>query len=342
MALVETTLQNGANVNVGGRIFGTPLQAAVAGGHIDIVALLLQHGANINALGGINGGALHIAVRGDDESLIRLLLDKGAAVNVQSTYVPRSPLQIASILGKDMAVRLLLQYGADPNRQPGDRGLSPLRTAFDHDHMSIVRQLVQNGARIHNENALFRSILLHASGSGDEETVRVLLESTDACRVDVPERAQLYGNALISTSTAGHEPLIRLLLAHGADVNTRDRSSQITALQAASANGDETIVRLLLDHGADVFIEGGNGSALTSAARKGSLSVVRLLLDCGAGADRQRLGIALVEASGSESDDTELVRLLLDPGQTSQLREHTIVVLWSVLPSKATKALHVS
>lgn len=113
--LVRAMLDDGADVNLGGRIFGTPLQASVAGGHRDTVAVLLDCGADIKALGGINSGALHIAVRGDDQSLIQLLLDRGAPVNVQATYVPRSPLQIASILGKDKTVRLLLQHGADPN-----------------------------------------------------------------------------------------------------------------------------------------------------------------------------------------------------------------------------------
>lgn len=151
--LVRATLDGGADVNLGGRIFGTPLQAVVAGGHRNTVAVLLDCGADIKALGGINGGALYIAVRGDDQSLIQLLLDRDAPVNVQATYVPRSPLQIASILGKDKTVRLLLQHGADPNRQPGDRGPSPLRTAYDHGHITIVRHLVQNGAAIFKDTS---------------------------------------------------------------------------------------------------------------------------------------------------------------------------------------------
>lgn len=49
--MVSRLLDSGADVNVQGGRYGTALQAASAGGDIDIVRLLLDSGADVNAWG---------------------------------------------------------------------------------------------------------------------------------------------------------------------------------------------------------------------------------------------------------------------------------------------------
>ena len=59
--------------------------------------------------------------------------------------------------------------------------------------------------------------------------------------------------------------MVRLLLAHGADINARGGKYE-TALQAAAARGRLEVVKLLIERGADPMVEGGKfGSPLKAA-----------------------------------------------------------------------------
>ena len=66
------------------------MQAASIGDHTFIVQLLLDQGADVNAQGGLFGGALQAASAGGREGIVRLLLDRGAEANGQGI-----PLQSA-------------------------------------------------------------------------------------------------------------------------------------------------------------------------------------------------------------------------------------------------------
>lgn len=73
------------------------------------------------------------------------------------------------------------------------------------------------------------------------------------------------GEPLLHVAAAkGSEPLVRVLMTHGADVNARavHKGHQIdgrTALMAAVGSNDLTLVKLLLEHGADPFAKDSSG-----------------------------------------------------------------------------------
>jgi len=86
-----------------------------------------------------------------------------------------------------------------------------------------------------------------------------------------------HGSALGQATTYGHEEVVKLLLAHGAEVNT-EYGRLGSPMQEASRLGYVDIVKALIDAGADV--NRGNrhqASALQAAAREGHLNVVQLL-----------------------------------------------------------------
>jgi len=78
----------------------------------------------------------------------------------------------------------------------------------------------------------------------------------------------------------GHEPLVELLLARGAD--PRSSTPLGTVLDGAVAGGNPRIVRLLAARGADVNGGGQGSSPLLLAVRLGQLPVIDALLDAGA------------------------------------------------------------
>lgn len=96
-------------------------------------------------------------------------------------------------------------------------------------------------------------------------------------RTDINMSIGHFGNALQAAAFGGHPSMVRLVLEHGADIESRGRYG--TALRAAALRGHDTVVGLLINQGAS--IDGENADALEAAASNGHLSTVQLLLSCG-------------------------------------------------------------
>jgi hypothetical protein len=75
---------------------------------------------------------------------------------------------------------------------------------------------------------------------------------------------------------------VRILLAHGADVNTRPETDRTALLVASSYPGTLNLLKLLLDHGADLHAQDkGGATALALAIRSSDIDVVRFLVERG-------------------------------------------------------------
>ncbi|EXA28573.1 hypothetical protein FOVG_19830 [Fusarium oxysporum f. sp. pisi HDV247] len=90
------------------------LQAASAGGHIQVVERLLNAGANVNAAAAADRGrtALQAASEGGHIQIVERLLDAGANVNAAAARYGRTALQAASEGGHIQVVKRLLNAGA--------------------------------------------------------------------------------------------------------------------------------------------------------------------------------------------------------------------------------------
>jgi ankyrin repeat protein len=90
------------------------------------------------------------------------------------------------------------------------------------------------------------------------------------------------GEALFEAVSAGDKAAVELVLAGGADVDSRARD-QATPLIAAALADQLTIAELLLSKGADVMARNSGGfTPLHAAAFSGSLPIAKLLLQKGA------------------------------------------------------------
>src|SRR5262249_14677060 len=138
--------------------------------------------------------------------------------------------------------------------------------------------------------------------------IKRLLEARGDPNTSLPEGE----TALMTAARTGRIDAVRLLLAHGADVNARDSRRGQTALMWAAAQNNTEVIRTLIAAGADVHVhtasalsgqEGRqpNGTpsqsapvsvfsaspptsftALMFAIRAGHLNAVRVLLEAGA------------------------------------------------------------
>lgn len=84
---------------------------------------------------------------------------------------------------------------------------------------------------------------------------------------------------LMEAASAGHVDIVKLLLAHGADVNA-ESSSGHTPLMWACAQGHEAVVTALLEGGAKVEAHNENGhTPLMEAASAGHVGVAKVWMD---------------------------------------------------------------
>ncbi|PVH75426.1 ankyrin, partial [Cadophora sp. DSE1049] len=139
--IVRLLLDAGANVNIQGGYYGTPLQAAAYQGHKEVVSLLVGAAADPQQ-SGFSKDAIHAAAEGGRHHIIELLLaldyvpytvdlfveacvggheaivKAGVKQRIPPSVVDskgRPALHFAAIHGSAAVVELLLRSGADPN-----------------------------------------------------------------------------------------------------------------------------------------------------------------------------------------------------------------------------------
>ncbi|WP_329581089.1 ankyrin repeat domain-containing protein [Kitasatospora sp. NBC_01250] len=108
-----------------------------------------------------------------------------------------------------------------------------------------------------------------------------------ALRGDDDPRSRHTSRPLLEAVTAGDLAQVTLLLTRGADPNTRDLDSGLTALMIAAGRADAPTVRALLAAGADPLTADTRAGAtpLHKACQGGSLEVVKALVEAGAFVD---------------------------------------------------------
>jgi len=229
--------------------------------------------------------------------------------------------------------------------EPAQDGRSLVAACSEGDIGRVRRLLDEGRVSVHETTEEGESLLSLACSAGYYELAQVLL----AMRANVEDRG-MKGDCtpLMEAASAGHTDIVRLLIAHGADVNAQSSSGN-TPLMYACAGGHEEVVRVLLEAGANVEVHNENGhtplmeaasaghcgvakillefgaginthsnefkeSALTLACYKGHLEMVRFLLEAGADQEHKtdEMHTALMEAS--MDGHVEVARLLLDSG----------------------------
>ncbi|KAJ3104994.1 hypothetical protein HDU96_008740 [Phlyctochytrium bullatum] len=173
----------------------------------------------------------------------------------QAVRGPEAILPAAVHSGVTAVVDLLLGHGVDPSatisisiHTDGElilRSVTPLQCAAIHNHLGIVKLLLDTGAPI-NQGDLEGWTALHwAADYGHTEIVQLLLaEDADVDAVNTSNRTALH-----LASANGHADVVQLLLAHNANPNF-PANHNLTPLHLATSNHHLNVVRLLLTHNA--------------------------------------------------------------------------------------------
>ncbi len=245
-----------------------------------------------------DGGALTplvYAVRANDLDSVKVLLAAGADIN-QVTGYGWSPLLVATQNRYYKLGAYLLEHGADVNLP--NKGLwTPLYLATDNRNIESGDYPVRKGDMDHLE---YIKLLLDKGANVNAR----LKDSTETRTVFTNQWLDENGaTAFLRASQSGDVPLMKLLLAHGADPKI-DTTLHVTALHVAAGIGwvegityewspEQTLeaVKMLLDLGLDPNAQADTGrTALHGAAHKGATAVAQLLVDHGAKLDVRDYG----------------------------------------------------
>lgn len=183
-------------------------------------------------------------------------------------------------------------------------GETGLYLASRRGYDSLVRIFLRNGANQSVTVGEREYTPLHAAAEKNRlETAKVLAGAGGDINAALPV-----------ASGRGFLPMVKLLLAHGADVNyVHENDPFPTALHVAAGDGQKEIAEFLLDQGADrEALVGNYGSPLQSAVNCGELDIVKFLIIRGANVDAPggSYGTILHAAVCSQYWDLEIVKQL--------------------------------
>jgi ankyrin repeat protein len=244
---------------------------------------------------------------GPVENLLDAGADPDACDYSYGEHHGEGALRIAAKCGNMSAVRTLVKRGAIYGKDLA------LLYAVKYDSTETARVLIDAGADVNYEEQInfeglpwrdSRTPLRWAAEKGHDEMVRLL----------IAKGADMDAYALCWAAEAGHTETVRLLIDEGADVDGRGDYGT-TALAYAAWYGHTATVDLLIEKGADVNAKNkGEKTALMVAAGKGHIATVRLLIEKGADVnaiDKDKQS-ALIRAA--DNGHTETVELLVEKG----------------------------
>jgi serine/threonine-protein phosphatase 6 regulatory ankyrin repeat subunit B len=163
-----------------------------------------------------------------------------------------------------------------------------LHLGAQEGHVEVMRLLLANGAEVNQPrregNRITTKVHTITEDGRVEVTEEPMLLEKGADAVQM--RTDYSCTPVIVAAQNGHVEVVRVLLEHGAKVNSA-RSNGGTALMVAAEKGHPETVRLLLEKGAAQNRVTHNGdTALLIATHNGHEQVVRVLLEGGAAANQ--------------------------------------------------------
>jgi len=251
---IKLILAHGGNINSVDGNGMTALHLASQQGNKDVVALLLDNGAQVNAESKSLDTPLSLAIDSKSMSTMQLLLEHGAKPDVRPNAIGFSPLYKAVWQGDTDIAALMLKYTTDQNQITAG-----LYLTMDKN-LEITRLLLARGANVNIAGAYNATPLDVAlvRGCGDayaavwfkrpEDTKNSPCTPTDVIRtvtlflehgakVDVPEISGVY--PLMRAAETGDLELVKLLIAHGADINVRDNKGRTVLEYAREGRGTQ-------------------------------------------------------------------------------------------------------
>jgi ankyrin repeat protein len=188
-----------------------------------------------------------------DTKAVQLFFDAGIDCNAQSS-AGLTALMAASKNGRFDVVKKLLDQKVKIDAQ-GKDGVTALMLAAEGNKLDIVNLLLEKNADPNVEDQRGWTALIYAVYQHNANCVEALAARS---REEV-------NRGLLVAALMGHEDTAKILLDHGAEVDTRAEDGR-TPLMLAANKGDTGLVSLLLKAGADPTLTDKSGATAGSLA----------------------------------------------------------------------------
>jgi ankyrin repeat protein len=179
-------------------------------------------------------------------------------------------------------------------------------TACSNGHLNIVKNLINSGATINDNDSSNLTALIYAAENGHLEIVKILLEN----KAKVNVLSDNGFSPLIISAAYGHFEIVQVLVTAGAIIDM-EHPDNVTPLMYAVAGGFEDIVRYFIDKGSNINqIDNQGNSAMLEASSSGNIEVIHMLLDAGANpllSNKNGLNTVMLAASQGRVDAVNLL-----------------------------------
>ncbi len=243
--MADMLIRAGARVDAANDLGATPLHLACGNGSSAMVDRLLAAKGNPNAKL-LNGETVLMAcARTGNAAAVKALLVHGANAKAAEPEHNQTALMWAAAQGHPDVVALLVEFGAD------------VRARSRSYSQTVVGEQTQRAGREELNYDVMRggsTPLLFAARSGDAASARVLLGAGADANDALPDGT----SALVLAAQSGHRDVALALLDKGANAN--DLGIGYSALHAAILKSDLPLVKALLAHGADPNIRMTKGT----------------------------------------------------------------------------------
>jgi ankyrin repeat protein len=239
---------------------GSPLEYAISSGLVPVARYLLNNGASIAGKTRKGGSHLALAVRSGNLAMAKLLIQVGAGKNHAHL---NEALGIAAQKGFPELARHIITQKADVNATVESSGLfgTPLFGAIGAGQLATAELLLDNGAKMDRPGRVGRTDMYPIQLAAvtklphSPEILRLLIERGGDVKSVNRESVNSRRTALHMAIAERNLSAVKLLIAHGADVNAPDRQGA-TPLHFAVAREGTEYVDLLLKNKADPNLAG--------------------------------------------------------------------------------------
>ncbi|MEZ5319249.1 MAG: ankyrin repeat domain-containing protein [Vicinamibacterales bacterium] len=239
LPLAEVLLEAGARPTD-----GVTTHIAGGGGNVAVLELLARHGVDVNGLPGGVPPLVYMMTFTEDPAGPRWLLEHGADPNLAWGPDDEAPLHVAARRWDAAMTDLLLAHGADVHRRRSD-GRTAHALAELSGHAGVAARLVAAGA---TDELSPVDRLVAACARGDRAAAGAMLAADPSLRDGLRPEHHLL---LHRPAESGDAAVLDVMLACGLGPDARDKDA-VTPLHRAAMGGHPEAVRVLLAHGADV------------------------------------------------------------------------------------------